>query len=158
MPRGVYAELTHDDIPIQVRTRFVRYLAPEMGDDDGCWVWPLSIASHGYGQIGWGPHDGPRGLVLAHRLSYLLFRGPIPAGMTVDHVCRTRRCCNPGHLRLLSNVENARMNGFSDRKECPHGHPYDEANTYVSPRGDRRCRACAVERRRARSLPQKVTV
>lgn len=26
--------------------------------------------------------------------------------------------------------------------ECPAGHPYDERNTYVDPRGHRRCRRC----------------
>ncbi|MEH0417851.1 HNH endonuclease signature motif containing protein [Streptomyces sp. B21-083] len=27
--------------------------------------------------------------------------------------------------------------------ECPSGHPYDAANTYIDPKGARRCRACA---------------
>lgn len=29
------------------------------------------------------------------------------------------------------------------KTECPKGHPYDDANTYVDPKGARRCRACA---------------
>ncbi len=31
---------------------------------------------------------------------------------------------------------------------CPAGHPYDEANTYVNPRGARSCRICQREARR----------
>ena len=35
------------------------------------------------------------------------------------------------------------------RTHCPHGHPYDEANTYYGKRPkDRRCRICAKERMR----------
>lgn len=44
---------------------------------------------------------------------------------------------------------------WGDRPEvthCPHGHPYDEANTYRPPQGakmrGRRCRACARDRNR----------
>lgn len=32
------------------------------------------------------------------------------------------------------------------KKECPKGHPFDEANTYVNPKGKRECRACRRER------------
>ena len=41
------------------------------------------------------------------------------------------------------------VNAMKDR--CPHGHPYDSANTYVNPRGWRLCRTCRrhdAERRR----------
>nr|WP_240964350.1 HNH endonuclease signature motif containing protein [Streptomyces sp. C1-2] len=31
------------------------------------------------------------------------------------------------------------------RDSCPNGHPYDAANTYVDPKGNRRCRSCARE-------------
>jgi len=86
-------------------------------------------------------------VLLAHRVAWTLTHGEIPADMTIDHLCRNRRCCNPAHLRLLTNVENARDNGFATRTRCPAGHMYDEANTYRSPKGERRCRACAKLRR-----------
>lgn len=103
-----------------------------------CWPWVKSTASHGYGQT-W---DGTT-VRLAHRVAWTLAHGEIPAEMTVDHTCRNRRCCNPSHLRLLTNVENASDNGFATKTHCPHGHPYGGENLYVSPRGDRRCRICA---------------
>lgn len=34
------------------------------------------------------------------------------------------------------------------KTHCPEGHPYDEANTYVSPNGGRNCRACTRVRNR----------
>jgi hypothetical protein len=34
---------------------------------------------------------------------------------------------------------------------CKHGHAYDEANTYVDPRGKRQCRTCIRERYEARN-------
>jgi hypothetical protein len=102
-----------------------------------CWPWLQSCGSHGYGQT-W---DG-RTVRLAHRVAWTLVHGPIPEDMTVDHICRNRRCCNPWHLRLLSNIDNARDNGPARRTHCPRGHPYDETNTYVNRRGHRICRAC----------------
>ncbi len=114
----------------------------DRSDRDGCWPFTKSTGSHGYGQT-WDRTS----VRLAHRVAWTLANGPIPDGLTVDHVCRNRICCNPGHLRLLTNSENASDNGFAGRTECPRGHPYAGDNLYVDPKGDRRCRACAIARR-----------
>jgi len=108
----------------------------------GCIEWTKSTASHGYGQT-W---DGVT-VRLAHRIAWELARGPIPADLTIDHLCRNRICCNPDHLRLLPNVVNAAGNAQSLRTHCPHGHAYDESNTHIDKRGHRRCRQCAKQRR-----------
>ncbi|MEU7240291.1 HNH endonuclease signature motif containing protein [Streptomyces sparsogenes] len=42
-----------------------------------------------------------------------------------------------------------------DRNACPQGHPFDEANTYTDPSGNRRCRTCARERHRVWREKQK---
>lgn len=126
-----------------------------VGEPDECWPWLLSIGNHGYGQ--WWPmrFDGTMGIWdrnwLAHRLAWFLTRGPIPPGRTIDHKCRVRRCCNPRHLRLMTNVDNARDNGFATRTHCPQGHEYDDLNTYRDPKGHRRCRTCARDRVRRRA-------
>lgn len=107
-----------------------------------CLVSRYSIGGHGYSQIGW--HDNGRTVtVLGHRTAWIAAHGPIPDGMTVDHLCRNRRCINVEHLRLLTNEQNARDNGPAQRTHCPAGHPYDEQNTYRTPNGHRRCRSCA---------------
>lgn len=109
---------------------------------DECWPWKLSVGSHGYGQIGWGAKSEKRTMVTAHRAAWTAVHGPIPDALTVDHLCRNRPCCNPAHLRLLTNEENGRDNGPNRRTHCPQGHPYDEANTYVRSNGHRACRTC----------------
>ncbi len=90
---------------------------------------------------------------MAHRLTWAAYVGD-PGDHTVDHICRNRRCQNyVRHLRLLSNVENATDNGQGRKTHCPAGHAYAGDNLYISPAGDRRCRACGLrnaKERRAR--------
>ena len=69
-------------------------------DPDGCWVWVGATAS-GYGQI---RRDGR--LIQAHRATYELYVGSIPPGMSLDHLCHTRRCVRPDHLRIVTNKQN----------------------------------------------------
>jgi len=68
----------------------------------GCWEWQgCRHYKDGYGQIKY------RGKTLqVHRVAYALYIGEIPGGMTVEHLCKNRLCCNPAHLRLLSHEEN----------------------------------------------------
>jgi hypothetical protein len=45
----------------------------------------------------------------------------------------------------------------ADKTHCPYGHPYNATNTYYTPTGERRCRACRARiarvRRRAGRVP-----
>lgn len=59
----------------------------------------------GYGLIGQGPGLGN---ATAHRVSYELARGPIPAGMVVCHTCDRPGCVNPEHLFLSDHAGNMR--------------------------------------------------
>lgn len=111
------------------------------GEPDECWPWLKSCGSHGYGQT-W---DGVT-VRLAHRVAWTLTYGEqIPDQMTIDHECRNRRCCNPAHLRLMSNEENGADNGNKRKTHCKRGHGFTPANTYWDPKGHRRCRTCARE-------------
>lgn len=110
----------------------------------GCHVWTGSLINSGYGRLRSGDE------VLAHRVAYALARGPIPSGSVIDHLCRNRACVNPAHMEVVTNKVNVlRGQGITARASnatrCPHGHPYDEANTYIDPKGARRCRACSTE-------------
>lgn len=67
----------------------------------GCWEWQNSTHEFGYGMV----YDGTKA-VLAHRLAYTLFVGPIPDGMCVCHKCDNPPCCNPDHLFLGTKADN----------------------------------------------------
>ena len=113
---------------------------------DRCWEWQGLKFGNGYGMFSaWGQG------FLAHRVAYTLAIGPIPAGMTIDHVrvkgCTSRACVNPDHLEAVTMRENLlrgdSMAGRNARKErCKNGHDFTPENTYVTPEGWRRCRKC----------------
>lgn len=102
---------------------------------DGCWLWTASRDRYGYGQF------NTRGVVRrAHTLAYEEAYGPVPVGLVLDHLCRTRRCVRPAHLEAVTIAENVRR-GFANITACPEGHEYAGDNLLVSG-GRRRCRAC----------------
>lgn len=113
-----------------------------------CWLWHGATDTKGYGHV-W---VGRRGedtwrQVRAHRLAYELKVGPIPEGMTLDHLCRNRICVNPEHLEPVTLRENIlRGDSIAARHalmtHCPQGHAYDLFNTYFRPSGARACRLC----------------
>lgn len=122
---------------------------PDLGP---CWVWTASTAA-GYGQLG-----GKGGFKLAHRIAYELTHGPIPEGMTLDHLCRVRHCVNPLHLEVVTRVENImRGEGPTARNarktHCKHGHEFTPANTihFTNWNGKpgRQCRTCSYQHSRA---------
>lgn len=138
-------------IPQRVTDRALSNVAP---GDGGCVLSLYSTGSHGYAQIGWHDETGRRTMTLVHRIAYMALVGPIPDGMTIDHICRTRKCLNPEHLRLLSNQENASDNGqvrtnpISDRICKRHGVPKAISTRGRWPRYY--CRQCAAEYKRHR--------
>lgn len=108
-----------------------------------CWIWTAATVTFKkcvYGVIG---AEGGRGSGnrLAHRVMYELYRGPIPGGLELDHLCRNTRCINPDHLEPVTHAENVRRGDGAAalrdgaakqraRTHCPQGHPYDESNTH----------------------------
>lgn len=124
--------------------------------DEGCWLWTGSFLRQSrYGQIHVKLRSGKWSATVAHRVAYEIFRGPIPDGLVLDHLCRNRQCVNPSHLEAVDNRTNIlRGTGFSARHarktHCPQQHPYDEPNTYIDKRGLRHCRACFRDRSRAK--------
>lgn len=117
--------------------------------ENGCHISTYSVASHGYAQIGWQDGDY-RQMVVAHRAAWVHVNGQIPEGMTIDHLCRTRPCVNPAHLRLLSNFDNARRNHPDHawslyEGRCIRGHHRDWYRRRGPERTKGYCHACRME-------------
>ena len=104
-----------------------------------CWLWTGAWASRwGHGKF---MDDGHRN-VKAHRWAYEALVGPIPEGLTLDHLCRNPPCVNPAHMEPVTLAENLRRQGAA-KTHCPSEHPLSGENLYVDPKtGHRKCRKC----------------
>lgn len=139
--------------PIVIPDRVAERAATRYVVEGQCWVSTYSVTSNGYAQIGWQT-NGVRHMVTAHRAAWVHHAGQqIPEGYTVDHTCKTRRCVNPDHLRVLSNFDNARRTNGRDWPlgQCANGH--DDKHLIVCDGGRRvRCSICRAEyQRRSRA-------
>lgn len=109
--------------------------------ETGCWNWTGSRISTGYGNI----VVGQRKTMLVHRVTWELRHGTIAPGLTIDHLCRNRRCCNPDHLEPVDHATNVSRGSSGviqrNKTHCPQGHPYDDQNTYYY-QGRRYCKEC----------------
>ncbi len=109
-----------------------------------CWLWTACTDRDGYGWINftWG-------MGYAHRIAYEIANGPIPAGMVLDHSCRTPSCVDPAHLEPVSDRVNI-LRGIAppavnaSKTHCKHGHRFD----IVRSNGRRGCRTCDGNRQR----------
>ena len=123
---------------------------------DGCWNWTGKISKiTGYGHVGFNYKT-----YLAHRLSYIVYKGSIPEGMVIDHLCRNRKCVNPLHLEAVSLKENIlRGNSLPAYKarqiHCIRRHILLGANLYITPDGRRQCKTCRAFMNRNNRLRKK---
>ena len=137
-----------------LRTRITdRVDIVDMGYLTPCWISNRSRTGRGYTKI---VADGC--LWLTHRLAYTVWRGDIPDGLQIDHLCRQRACCNPDHLEAVSCRENLLRGETLTAREaaqthCLRGHELVGHNVYRRPDGTnkRECRTCRNTARHRRS-------
>lgn len=118
----------------------------------GCWDWTGKINKNNaklkYGRF---VFDGQR--ILAHRFSYMVYKGVVQNGLELDHLCRNTLCVNPSHLEAVSRKENV-LRGHSPaanhaRKTCcKNGHDFNIKNTwfYKDRRDCKLCHRAAMKR------------
>ena len=152
-------DLISSTVPADLLARHIRSKTVTPRPD--CQVWS-GTTDKGYGFI----HLGGR-KQRVHRVAWELRNGPIPDGLTVDHLCRIRACCNTDHMELVTPAENTRRalpfrpiplfaspdgqrrnphQGFRDT-HCRNGHEYTAETTGSKPDGTRRCLVCRQQQR-----------
>lgn len=109
--------------------------------DTNCWEWLGSCAGNGYGQVYMSNKHWK-----THRLSYLFYYGYLDSELTIDHLCRNKKCVNPTHLELvtqrINNLRSDNITAINSRKtHCKRGHEFNETNTRIW-KGGRFCRKC----------------
>jgi hypothetical protein len=116
-----------------VKTIRERFESKFFVDDSGCWVWlgARKAISYGHFRVDSEKTD------YAHRVSYRIYKGAIPEGLVIDHLCRKTLCVNPDHLEATTQLENI-LRSERTHVVCEHG------------RGYSRCKICLASY--ARSL------
>jgi hypothetical protein len=105
----------------------------------GCWIWMKSVGGPmGYGMA--GRHGR------AHRLSWIVHRGPIPEGLNVLHKCDTPSCVNPEHLFLGTHADNMRDSSEKGRQYDRRGEKNPKAR--ITPDQVRMIRECPLSLRK----------
>ncbi len=126
-------------------------------ESSGCWIWNRTLQRTGYGIY---TMNGRRKSSYPHRSFYEFFNGPLVNGLTIDHLCRNRACCNPEHLEQVTKKENT-LRGMSPpavnarRTHCVNGHEFSKENTHETPnnpRVKRYCKQCLRDRHKKYKL------
>jgi hypothetical protein len=114
----------------------------ESADMGECWDWGGAPDAYGYGRLRFEGKTRK-----AHRVAYEMAEGPIPDGMTVDHLCLNKMCVRVEHLEIVTFAENTRRSWLTRTRAefCMRGHPRSGENLRVTPNGSRQCRECQRE-------------
>jgi hypothetical protein len=138
------------------RTLMGRFWAKVRANDaTGCWEWTGAASKTGYGTFNVGGRYQP-----VYRFAYERLVGPIPEGLTLDHLCRNPRCVNPAHLEPVTQAENTRRmieDVYLASATCKRGHDR-AAHMRSRPNGSAYCAECHREAQRRRHAERKEAV
>lgn len=67
---------------------------------DSCWIWT------GATQKGYGVFRIDGAARLAHRVAYRWVNGDVPDDVHLDHMCHTKSCVRPDHVRFANSALN----------------------------------------------------
>lgn len=134
---------------IVLSTDLHRFRAKLQRSPGGCWNWIGARKPTGYGNFWYAGKT-----VLAHRFAWEALVGPIPDGLTVDHICRNTSCVNPAHMEIVPFAVNLLRGecppaANARKTHCPQGHQYGGDNLHITRGGRRHCRTCKRDRARA---------
>lgn len=141
--RASIRPLTREQVNAQITSRITL-------SDTGCWLWTKRRDPEGYPLL-----KTDRGVRRAHRVSYMIFVGPIPDGLILDHLCSVRHCVNPAHLEAVVQRTNVLRGktipaANSSKTHCKYGHPLVGENlinvTSATGHPARQCRTCVNAR------------
>jgi hypothetical protein len=136
-----------------------RLLSRLIIDPSGCLLWAGALDRDGYGKI--SVDGSPR---LVHRVMWEMSEGPIPPGLTIDHVkdrgCTHKNCASIAHLEPVTHQVNMLRGNtvaalHAAQTACDSGHEFDLLNTYFDSRGRRHCRECSRQGKRRRYAERK---
>lgn len=97
---------------------------PEIGP---CWLWTGKARHYfGYGDVTLRGYKSR-----SHRISWILENGPIPEKMSVLHKCDNTSCCNPAHLFLGDQKDNALDMWKKNRGSCGFGENHAKAKLTI---------------------------
>lgn len=97
------------EINDEIKEKFYKYT-------DKNWKWVGGKSKNGYGHLWY------KGKTLSsHKISYLIHKGEVPAGMCVLHSCDTKDCVNPEHLHLGTRADNNRERAERGRNRNQNG-------------------------------------
>ena len=102
--------------------RYVLRFLPKVEKTESCWNFRPGKGRYGFF------HNGTT-TVLAHRWAWEYEHGPIPDGMTIDHLCLNKKCVRTLHMELVTRGENARRYMLA-LTHCANGHEFTPENTY----------------------------